>query len=76
MNRPTIDFMGIDTGKPLTQEAADHQAVLDHAFKGKPLDPEVSRRVRERADRIRDELKARDVTINAVDLIRESREEI
>jgi hypothetical protein len=68
--------MSTDTRTPLTPEEADHQAMIDHALKGKPLDPEVSRRVRERADRIREQLKARGVTINAVDLIRESREEI
>ena len=68
--------MSIDTRKPATQDEADHQALMDHAFKGKPLDPEVSRRVRERADGIREQLRARGVTVSAVDLIRESREEI
>jgi hypothetical protein len=68
--------MSIDTRKPMKPEEADHQAMIAHAFKGKPLDPEVSRRVRERADRICEQLKARGLTINAVDLIRESREEI
>ncbi len=68
--------MSTDIRKPLTQEEGDHRAMIDHVFKGQPLDPDVSRRVRERADKIREELRAKGVTINAVDLIRESREEI
>lgn len=68
--------MSIDTQKPLTQEESDHRHMIEHVFKGKPLDPEVSQRVRERADKIREELQARGVTIDAVELIRESREEI
>jgi hypothetical protein len=34
------------------QELADRDAVYRHAFEGQPLDPEVRRRVRERAARI------------------------
>lgn len=68
--------MSTDTQKSLTQEESDHRHMLDHAFKGKPLDPEVSRRVRERADKIREDLAARGVKIDTVELIRESREEI
>ena len=68
--------MSIDTRKPLTDEQADHQAMMDHAFRGKPVDPEISRRVRERADSIREQLRRRGVEINAADLIRESRDEI
>jgi hypothetical protein len=33
-------------------ERADAEAVLRHAFHGEPLDPEVSRRVQERAARV------------------------
>jgi hypothetical protein len=36
--------------------AADTQAVIDHLMTGKPLDPEIYARLRERADRIRDEI--------------------
>lgn len=68
--------MSIDTRTPLTQEEADHRAMIDHVFKGKPVDADVSRRVRERADKLREALRAKGVTVNAVDLIRESREEI
>jgi hypothetical protein len=38
------------------QEHADAQAVLRHAFHGEPLDPEVSRRVHERAARVTEEI--------------------
>ena len=68
--------MSIDTSKPLTQEEADHRHVLDHAFKGKPLDPDVSQRVRARADKIREDLRARGVQIDTLELLREAREEI
>ena len=63
--------MSTETRKPLTQEAADLKALIDHAFKGVPVDPEVSRRVRERGEEIRSRLPLTDI---AVDLIRESRE--
>lgn len=38
------------------QERADQDAVLRHAFQGEPLDPEVARRVRERAARVTEEI--------------------
>jgi hypothetical protein len=38
------------------QEQADEAAVLRHAFHGEPLDPEVSRRVHERAARVTEEI--------------------
>ena len=65
-------MMKTETRKPLTIEEADHRAMLDHAFKGAPLDPEVSRRVQERAEAVRAKLPLPNI---AVDLIRESREE-
>ncbi len=37
-------------------EKADGEAVLRHAFHGEPLDPEVARRVRARAERITEEV--------------------
>jgi hypothetical protein len=36
--------------------AADTGAVLDKLMTGKPLDPETYRRIRERADKVRDEV--------------------
>jgi len=38
------------------QELADAEAVLRHALHGEPLDPEVSRRVHERAARVTEEV--------------------
>lgn len=38
------------------QELADGEAVLRHAFHGEPLDPEIARRVHERAARITEEI--------------------
>ena len=37
-------------------ERADAEAVYRYAFEGEPLDPEVRRRVRERAARITEEI--------------------
>jgi hypothetical protein len=68
--------MSTDTSKPLTPEEADHRAMLDHAFKGKPVDPDVARRVHERAEQVREGMRVRGVRIDAVELIRESREEL
>jgi hypothetical protein len=38
------------------QERADEEAVLRHAFHGEPLEPEVARRVHERAARVTEEI--------------------
>jgi len=35
----------------------DTQTVIDHLISGKVLDPEVARRIRERADRIREDIR-------------------
>jgi len=60
----------------LTQEKADRKARYDHAFRGKPLDLEVSKRVHERAEKVRENMRKRGVKIDAVELIRQSREAI
>jgi hypothetical protein len=51
--------MGIDTDAAGTdfQEQADAEAVLRHAFHGEPLNPEVARRVHERATRVSEEIR-------------------
>ena len=67
--------MSIDTSKPLTQEEADHRAMLDHAFKGKPVNPEVVERVRARAEKIREEMRKGGETNFTLDLLHESRDE-
>jgi hypothetical protein len=53
------DGMSIDRSTAGTdpQELADREAVYRHAFEGQPLDPEVRRRVRERAARITEEIR-------------------
>ena len=57
--------------------AADNQAVLDHVLTGARLDPEVARRVHERALKIRQEILQKHGVVNAaVDLVRETRDGI
>jgi hypothetical protein len=54
----------------------DMQAVADAAATGRPVDPEVARRVRERSDKVQEQLRNRyGLREIAVDLIRECREE-
>jgi hypothetical protein len=58
------------------QQESDAQAVILHVTTGKPLDPEVRRRVREQADKITARLRAQHGDRNlAVDLIRSIRDE-
>ena len=64
--------MNTNSRTPPTEEVADQRAVLDHAFHGKPLDPEVAKRVHERAEAVRKLLPETNI---AVDLIRESRDD-
>jgi hypothetical protein len=54
----------------------DAQAVIEHAMAGKPLDPEIARRIRERSEQATEELRQKYGTLNvAVDLIHEGRDE-
>jgi hypothetical protein len=56
--------------------ATDRKALLEHLTTGKPLDPDVYRRIRERAEIITEELRKQHGEMNiAVDLIREVRDE-
>ena len=43
-------------------EMANSRAVIDHAFKGKPLDPSVANRIHERAEKVREDLRKKGVT--------------
>jgi hypothetical protein len=65
--------------QPLTADAevqADLQAVIDSLITRQPLDPVIARRVRERSERMTQELRERYGELNvAVDLIRETRDE-
>jgi hypothetical protein len=55
-------------------EEADVKAVMDHAFRGKPLDPKVRRRVEKRAEKARRRiLKEHGVQNIGVQIIREMR---
>jgi hypothetical protein len=49
--------MSTETRTTDPQDLADREAVVRHAFYGEPLDPEVRRRVRERAARITEEMR-------------------
>jgi hypothetical protein len=54
---------------------ADTQAVIDHLVSAKLLDPEVSRRIRERADQIREEIRQKHGLLDiGVPAIRELRD--
>jgi hypothetical protein len=65
-----------DTAADTAQVRADEAAVTEHLLAGKPLDPEVSRRVRARAEQVTARLRQRYGEMNlAVDLIREIRDE-
>jgi hypothetical protein len=64
------------TTDALTEQLADEEAVNEHVLTGKPLDPEVYKRVRARAEKITAELRRKhgDMHISA-QLIREVRDE-
>ena len=64
------------TTETITEQQADEEAVNEHVLTGKPLDPEVFRRVRARAEKITAELRRKygDMNISA-DLVREIRDE-
>jgi adenosyl cobinamide kinase/adenosyl cobinamide phosphate guanylyltransferase len=49
---------------------------IEHAMTGKPLDPEIARRVRERAEKATEEFRQKDGTLDvAVDIVRADRDE-
>ena len=58
------------------QVLADLDAVLERIANGKALDPESSRRIRKRAERITEEIRQKHGELDiAVRLIRETRDE-
>jgi hypothetical protein len=62
------------TNNNASEMDADARAVIEHARSGKPLDPEVARRVQERSDQVRREiLDKHGVQDIGVQLIREAR---
>jgi hypothetical protein len=75
---PTINVMStsvVDTSCIPPDILADGEAVIDAVMSGKKLDPEIARRVEERAARITEEIRRKHGTLNiAVDAIRELRD--
>ena len=64
------------TSADAAQIQADEAAVTEHLLTGKPLDPDVYRRIRARAEPITAQLRQRYGDMNlAVDLIREMRDD-
>jgi hypothetical protein len=63
--------------KPQTidpQILADLQAAMDHAFKGMPMDPETSRRIRARSEAITEEVRRTHGMVDVIELLGDSRE--
>jgi hypothetical protein len=58
-----------------TPAMADLDAVLKHVMDGTPVEPELARRVEERANRITEELRQRQVPIDIEQLLADAREE-
>jgi hypothetical protein len=60
-----------------TELDADTQAVIEHAMTGKPLDPEIARRVCAEGEKVRQEIFAKHGIVEiAVPAIRELRGEL
>ncbi|HZZ82857.1 MAG TPA: hypothetical protein VFE62_30435 [Gemmataceae bacterium] len=60
-----------------TTHDTDVQALLDHAMTGKPLDPEIARRLREEGEKLRERLRQQYGVVDvAVPSIRELRGEL
>jgi hypothetical protein len=57
------------------QAQDDYQAVLRHVAEGTPVEPELARRVRERAERITDEIQREQGDIDVVKLLHDARED-
>jgi hypothetical protein len=54
---------------------ADLKAVLDRVLTGKPLDPDAYRRVRERGERLIEEIRQKHGVVDiAADLVQEARD--
>jgi len=65
-----------NTSADAAQVQADEAAVTEQLLTGKPLDPEIYRRIRARAEQITAQLRQRYGDMNlAVDLIRDIRDE-
>jgi len=70
------DALSLDLLNDAMTREADSQAVMEQVVSGKPLDPEIAARVRERSERATEEMRRKFGTVNmAVDLIHQSRNE-
>jgi hypothetical protein len=58
------------------QARDDYQAVMRHVAEGTPVEPDLARRVRERAERITDEIRCEQGDIDVVKLLHDAREEL
>ena len=79
MSRQGVTMTAMNTNQTATRGSpeADAQAVLDHVVAGTPIEPELARRVRERAEEIRRQILAsHGVQEIGVELIRELRGEL
>ena len=65
-----------ETGFSPSETTVDLQAVINVLQSGMPLDPELERRVTWRAEKVRDELRRKGPTDIAVELLRESRDNV
>lgn len=61
--------MSVDT------TTSDREAIVAARAEGRRVDPEVMKRVHERAEKVREEIRRKHGTLNvAVDLVREARD--
>jgi hypothetical protein len=58
------------------QARDDYKAVMRHVAEGSPIELEIARRVRERAERITDEIRREHGDIDVVKLLHDAREDI
>lgn len=57
------------------QALADAEAVMLHVINGTPVDPDLKRRVEERADRITEEIRQKHGYVDVDSLVRSARDE-
>ncbi len=70
------DTLAIERLDDPSLREADAEAVMEHLISGKPHDPTIAVRVRERSERATEEMRRQFGTVNmAVDLIHQSRNE-
>lgn len=57
------------------QAQDDYKAVMRQVAEGSPVEPELARRVRERAERITDEIRREHGDVDVVKLLHDARED-